>query len=132
MAGRTWSAWHRCLVTCCPSTCPRTSSSDNFKGRCAPTIPAGCWSARSKTAAEEQPLLIVVEDAHWCDSASWALAWLVSQQIPTALLVLALRPLAEPIPEDTSAFARRPAPNSSTSIPCRLTMSPRWSRSGWG
>ena len=51
-------------------------------------------------AAEQQPLLIVVEDAHWCDSASWALAWLVSQQIPTALLVLALRPLAEPIPEE--------------------------------
>ena len=51
-------------------------------------------------AAEEQPLLIVVEDAHWCDSASWALAWLVSQQIPTTLLVLALRPLAEPIPEE--------------------------------
>jgi len=53
-----------------------------------------------QAAAEEQPLLIVVEDAHWCDSSSWALAWLVSQQIPTALLVLALRPLAAPIPEE--------------------------------
>ena len=38
--------------------------------------------------AAEQPLLIVLEDAHWCDSASWALAWLVSQQIPRVLLVL--------------------------------------------
>jgi class 3 adenylate cyclase/tetratricopeptide (TPR) repeat protein len=52
-----------------------------------------------RMVAEEQPLLIVVEDAHWCDSASWALAWLVSQQISPVLLVLALRPLADPVPE---------------------------------
>jgi predicted ATPase len=49
-----------------------------------------------QAASQELPLLIVVEDAHWCDSASWALARLVAQQIPTALLVLALRPLTEP------------------------------------
>jgi class 3 adenylate cyclase len=49
--------------------------------------------------AEQWPLLIVVEDAHWCDSASWALAWLVAQQLPQALLVLALRPLGDPVPE---------------------------------
>jgi class 3 adenylate cyclase/tetratricopeptide (TPR) repeat protein len=52
-----------------------------------------------RMVAEEQPLLIVLEDAHWCDSVSWALAWLVAQQIPRVLLVLALRPLADPIPE---------------------------------
>ena len=49
--------------------------------------------------AVKQPLLIVLEDAHWCDSASWALAWLVAQQVPRVLLVLALRPLADPVPE---------------------------------
>lgn len=52
-----------------------------------------------RMVAEEQPLLLVLEDAHWCDSASWALAWLVAQQIPSVLLVLALRPLADPVPE---------------------------------
>jgi class 3 adenylate cyclase/tetratricopeptide (TPR) repeat protein len=52
-----------------------------------------------RMVAAEQPLLIVLEDAHWCDSASWTLAWLVSQQVPRVLLVLALRPLADPIPE---------------------------------
>jgi tetratricopeptide (TPR) repeat protein len=50
----------------------------------------------------------VVEDAHWCDSASWALAWLVSQQIPKALLVLALRPLAEPIPDEYQRLHQAP------------------------
>jgi class 3 adenylate cyclase len=53
-----------------------------------------------QVASRQRPLLIVVEDAHWCDSASWALARLVAQRIPTALLVLALRPLGEPVPED--------------------------------
>jgi class 3 adenylate cyclase/tetratricopeptide (TPR) repeat protein len=52
-----------------------------------------------RMVAAERPLLIVVEDAHWCDSASWALAWLVAQQLPQALLVLALRPLGDPVPE---------------------------------
>ena len=52
-----------------------------------------------RMVAAEQPLLIVLEDAHWCDSASWALAWLVSQQVPRVLLVLALRPLADAVPE---------------------------------
>jgi class 3 adenylate cyclase/tetratricopeptide (TPR) repeat protein len=52
-----------------------------------------------RMVAEDQPLLIVLEDAHWCDSASWALAWLVAQQIPSVLLVLALRPPADAIPE---------------------------------
>jgi class 3 adenylate cyclase len=61
-----------------------------------------------QAASEQQPLLIVVEDAHWCDSASWALARLVSQQIPTALLVLALRPLTEPIPEEYQQLRQGP------------------------
>jgi len=52
-----------------------------------------------RMVAAERPLLIVLEDAHWCDSASWALAWRVSQRIPRVLLVLALRPLADPVPE---------------------------------
>jgi class 3 adenylate cyclase len=61
-----------------------------------------------QAASKQQPLLIVVEDAHWCDSASWALARLVSQQIPTALLVLALRPLTEPIPEEYQQLRQAP------------------------
>jgi class 3 adenylate cyclase len=52
-----------------------------------------------RMVAEQQPLLIVLEDAHWCDSASWALAWRVAQQLPQVLLVLALRPLLDPVSE---------------------------------
>jgi class 3 adenylate cyclase/tetratricopeptide (TPR) repeat protein len=61
-----------------------------------------------RAASEQQPLLIVLEDAHWCDSASWALARLVSQQLSRVLLVLALRPLAEPIPDEYQRLTRAP------------------------
>lgn len=44
-------------------------------------------------AAHTAPLLIVLEDAHWLDSASWALANVVSQEIRPLLLLLSLRPL---------------------------------------
>ena len=85
-----------------------------------------------QAASRQRPLLIVVEDAHWCDSASWALARLVAQRIPTALLVLALRPLENPSRRTTSGSARRPMPSSFASIPCRLMTSPRSSGSGSG
>jgi class 3 adenylate cyclase len=42
--------------------------------------------------------LLVLEDAHWLDSASWALALAVSRRIPSILLVLATRPMTEPLP----------------------------------
>jgi class 3 adenylate cyclase/tetratricopeptide (TPR) repeat protein len=61
-----------------------------------------------QVACEQQPLLVVLEDAHWCDSASWALVWLVCHQLPRVLLVLALRPLAEPVPDELQRLRRAP------------------------
>lgn len=46
------------------------------------------------------PLLLVLEDCHWLDSASWALARHVVQRVPNLLLVLAMRPLSESLPRD--------------------------------
>ena len=46
------------------------------------------------------PLLIVLEDAHWLDSASWALARLVSRHVHPALLVTVTRPLSDPLPAE--------------------------------
>lgn len=45
-----------------------------------------------KAKLHEQPLLLVLEDAHWVDSASWILAQKVSQEIPNTLLVIVTRP----------------------------------------
>lgn len=48
--------------------------------------------------ASSKPLLLILEDVHWLDSASWALTLLVSQLVCPMLLVLATRPLSDPLP----------------------------------
>jgi class 3 adenylate cyclase/tetratricopeptide (TPR) repeat protein len=55
--------------------------------------------------AASRPLLLILEDTHWMDSASWALALEVGRRISSALLILATRPLAEPIPAAFSELA---------------------------
>ena len=45
-----------------------------------------------KAKVHEQPLLLVLEDAHWVDSASWLLARRVSQEVANTLLVIVTRP----------------------------------------
>jgi class 3 adenylate cyclase/tetratricopeptide (TPR) repeat protein len=54
-----------------------------------------------------QPLALVLEDAHWLDSLSWELALAVGRALydRPLLLVLALRPLEEPVPTVYSALA---------------------------
>lgn len=48
--------------------------------------------------ARESPLLIVMEDLHWFDSASWSLLADVQQKVRPVLLALNSRPLSDPIP----------------------------------
>ncbi|GMV38501.1 MAG: hypothetical protein AMXMBFR64_02170 [Myxococcales bacterium] len=45
------------------------------------------------------PLAIVLEDAHWFDSASWGLLRQVAEGVTPPLLLVASRPLAAPPPE---------------------------------
>ncbi|HEX6269368.1 MAG TPA: AAA family ATPase [Anaerolineales bacterium] len=48
--------------------------------------------------ASQAPLLIVLEDLHWFDSASWLLLADVQQKVRPILLALNTRPLSDPIP----------------------------------
>jgi class 3 adenylate cyclase/tetratricopeptide (TPR) repeat protein len=50
-------------------------------------------------ASERGPTLFVIDDAHWMDSASWALALKVARRVCKALLIVASRPtdLAFPV-----------------------------------
>jgi predicted ATPase/class 3 adenylate cyclase len=50
------------------------------------------------TATQQTPQLIIIEDAHWLDSASWLLTRFVATQVPALLLVIVTRPLNSPIP----------------------------------
>lgn len=49
-------------------------------------------------AADQAPLLIVLEDLHWFDSASWALLVDVQQKVRPIFLALNTRPLSDPVP----------------------------------
>ncbi|MCL4296074.1 MAG: AAA family ATPase [Anaerolineae bacterium] len=53
-------------------------------------------------------IMLVLEDAHWLDSASWGLALLVAQRVHPIMLVLATRPLIEPLPPEYSQLLRDP------------------------
>ncbi|MGB0387097.1 MAG: AAA family ATPase [Ardenticatenaceae bacterium] len=50
--------------------------------------------------------VIIIEDAHWLDSASWALLRLVSRNVQPLLLVVATRPISEPIPAEYRQLCR--------------------------
>lgn len=56
-----------------------------------------------------RPTLVILEDAHWCDSASWQLALRLQQGLDRPLVVVATRPLVEPVPEGYRELAARAA-----------------------
>ena len=51
-------------------------------------------------------IMLILEDAHWLDSASWTLALLVAQRVQPILLVLATRPMTDPLPVEYSQLLR--------------------------
>jgi len=53
-----------------------------------------------QAAAGQSARLVVLEDAQWMDSASWALALRAAQQVKSLLLMITMRPLPEPAPEE--------------------------------
>jgi class 3 adenylate cyclase/tetratricopeptide (TPR) repeat protein len=57
---------------------------------------------------QDGEIMLVLEDAHWLDSASWGLALLVAQRVQPILLVLATRPMTEPLPLEYSELLRDP------------------------
>ncbi|MBA3530331.1 MAG: AAA family ATPase, partial [Ardenticatenales bacterium] len=59
-------------------------------------------------SVNQSPKLLILEDSHWLDSASWALAGLVAQRIHPLLLVIVTRPLTDPLPVEYSQLVRTP------------------------
>ena len=51
-------------------------------------------------AAKSTPIMVVIEDAHWLDSASWAMVQIVSQEALPIQLVIANRPITDPQPSE--------------------------------
>jgi tetratricopeptide (TPR) repeat protein len=61
-----------------------------------------------QAATSRNPTLIILEDAHWLDSASWSLALAARRQVGPLLLVLATRPMLEPLPVSYSQLLTDP------------------------
>lgn len=59
-------------------------------------------------ASEKTPKLVVLEDAHWLDTASWALALLAAQRLKRVLLVITTRPLSDPLPAEYTQLLKLP------------------------
>jgi class 3 adenylate cyclase/tetratricopeptide (TPR) repeat protein len=70
-----------------------------------------------RRAADRQPTVLVLDDAHWIDSASWGLTAAAVQRVPSLLVVLATRPMPEPLPPDYRQLLRAAGSR-------RLTLSP--------
>lgn len=52
----------------------------------------------------KKPIAITLEDAHWLDSASWALTLEVSRVIDSLFLFIVTRPIGEPMPSQYRTF----------------------------
>lgn len=50
--------------------------------------------------AESGPIMLVIDDAHWLDSASWALLRQASRAVHPVMVVVATRPLSQPYPPE--------------------------------
>lgn len=58
--------------------------------------------------SSQQPSCVLLEDAHWFDPWSWALAVQVSQQVPRLQLVLTMRPLPKTGPQEWAQLRSLP------------------------
>ncbi len=59
-------------------------------------------------ASRSARTLIVLEDGHWLDSASWAMLQAVAQRLPSVFLVLVIRPLGESPPAEFRQLMQHP------------------------
>src|SRR5262249_11291138 len=57
-------------------------------------------------AAADRPTMLVVEDAHWFDSASWGLLLDVLQEVRPLCTIVASRPFVEPTPREWQRLVR--------------------------
>ena len=59
-----------------------------------------------KNAVILRPTLLIIEDGHWLDSASWALALLVAREVGPLLFIVTSRPSPEVRPDEAMALDR--------------------------
>lgn len=58
--------------------------------------------------AQYERTLLIIDDAHWLDSSSWAVLQSVVQNVRPLLVILATRPISEPIPNEMRQLNQNP------------------------
>jgi class 3 adenylate cyclase/tetratricopeptide (TPR) repeat protein len=77
--------------------------SDSNRAEQTRQLLVGCIRA----STERSPKIIILDDMHWCDSASWALAEQIARSVPHLLLIVAARPtIGSPFTEGMAAIRR--------------------------
>ena len=61
---------------------------------CGSRTPSSSSPRSCATLPGRIPLILVLDDGHWMDSASWAMAERVAREIPSLLVVIGTRPFS--------------------------------------
>ena len=88
------------------TTFPETEHTRQLTGQARADNTRSLLVSLLRRASDAVPTIVVLEDAHWMDSASWSLAAQATLLAPSLLLVLATRPLPAPPPADYERFLR--------------------------
>ena len=102
---------HLCLNDLLLTDLPANDLTKNLDGQVRGDNMRSLLKTMLVNAVDNKPHLIVLEDVHWLDTASWAFALEVSQlvfQIPI-LLLMTTRPMEDPIPLEYSQIQGHPA-----------------------
>ena len=95
---------------------PETPATAELSGQQRADATGALLLALLARAAERGPACVVLEDAHWFDAASWALALDLSRCLPALLLVITSRPPEPPQPAELVMLA--------ASAHCRMLLLP--------
>ena len=94
-----------------PLTLPDSETTRQLSGELRATNTRDLLVYILRQSAAAAPCLLVMEDAHWLDSASWALLEQVHRELPSLMLVVVTRPMADtaiPVPLEYTRLRQSP------------------------
>ncbi len=93
-----------------PFNLPENDFSKNITGEARASAMHDLILDRLEKIAERNPTVLIIEDAHWQDSGSWALLHLAAQRVKPLLILMTLRPMSMTPPMELTLL--RDMPNS--------------------
>jgi class 3 adenylate cyclase/tetratricopeptide (TPR) repeat protein len=92
-----------------PLNFPESPTTASMEGQARAENSQRLLVAILETAARSTSRVLILEDVHWLDSASWRLVLAVSQKVHPLLLILSTRPISEPQPAEYRALTSMPS-----------------------